>query len=324
MSDATVTVAIPVLNGGPMLGETLDAVRRQRVDRELELLVADSGSIDGSRERAVNGGARVIDVPRGEFSHGGTRNLLMRESAGAHVAFLTQDAAPAGELWLQRLLEGFDMGEGVALVFGPYIPRPSASPMVRRELESMFASFAPDGLPRLDRAAPVDSGSVERDRRTFFTDANGCVSRRAWREVPFRAVAYAEDQLLARDMLASGWAKVYQPSAGVLHSHDYRPSELLRRAFDEARALREVHGQKAYTAPLSPVLEVQRHVRDDMALLCGDGLPAVHRPLALGRSLAHHTARAIGGTLGSRADRVPPRLRRSLSLERRDGFDPQC
>ena len=47
-----VTVAIPVRNGGALLGEVLGAVRAQQLDRPLELLVADSGSTDGSRELA--------------------------------------------------------------------------------------------------------------------------------------------------------------------------------------------------------------------------------------------------------------------------------
>ncbi len=41
-----VTVAIPTLNAGPDFAQTLAAVRAQRVDRELELLICDSGSLD--------------------------------------------------------------------------------------------------------------------------------------------------------------------------------------------------------------------------------------------------------------------------------------
>ena len=50
MSDAVVTVAIPVRNGAAVLDRTLQAVRAQRLDadRAIELLVCDSGSRDGS------------------------------------------------------------------------------------------------------------------------------------------------------------------------------------------------------------------------------------------------------------------------------------
>ena len=200
-----VTVAIPVLNGGRVLEQTLEAVRSQRVERALQVLVADSGSTDGSVEMARRHGAEVAAVARGSFSHGATRNLLMERAQGTHVAFLTQDSTPADERWLARLLEGFSLADGIALVCGPYLPRPGATPMVKRELEAWFGSFSPDGLPRVDRMGSALS-AADRRRSAFFSDANGCVARWAWERVPFRRVDYAEDQLLARDMLAAGYA----------------------------------------------------------------------------------------------------------------------
>ncbi len=159
------------------------------------------GSTDGSRDRARRHGAELIDIPPAEFSHGDTRNLLAGRSHGSHIAFLTQDAVPAHERWLADLLQGFQEGDDVGLVFGPYRARPEASLMVRRELDSWFGS--------LSTAAERGPAEIPDVRRSFFTDANGCVSRAAWERVPFRAVGYAEDQLLARDMLAAGYAKIY-------------------------------------------------------------------------------------------------------------------
>jgi glycosyltransferase involved in cell wall biosynthesis len=106
------TVAIPTLNGGQALERTLAAVKAQRTDREFEIVVCDSGSQDGSPSVARKLGAEVIEIERAQFSHGGTRNLLMRRSQGEHVAFLTQDAMPADELWLSRLLDGFALSPG--------------------------------------------------------------------------------------------------------------------------------------------------------------------------------------------------------------------
>ena len=196
--------------------------------------------------------------------------------------------------------------------------------MVRRELDSFFRSFAPDGRPRVDRGAIPESDPLADRRRVYFTDANGCVARRAWEQVPFRRVAYAEDQMLARDMLMGGWAKVYHPAAAVIHSHSYPPGRLLRRSFDESRALREVHGHRSNARPLKTALVVQRETRDDLALARGEGSSRARLAALLPRSAAHHLARSVGAALGSRADLLPRRLRRMLSLERRDGFDPQC
>ncbi len=187
-----VSVAIPVRNGADVLEQTLAAVRAQRVDPSvsIELIVCDSASHDGSVSIARAYGAEVIEIPVERFSHGETRNLLMRRAQGEHVAFLTQDAVPADPGWLARLLEAFALAPDVGLVYGPYRPRDDASPMVARELTEWFHSFAPDGAPRIDRLAPSERTIPATELegiRGFFTDANGCLARAAWEAVPFRA-----------------------------------------------------------------------------------------------------------------------------------------
>ena len=315
-----VSVAIPVRDGGATFPQMLDAVARQELDREVEVVVADSGSADGTREAAVERGVRVIDVPPAEFSHGGTRNLLMERSSGSHVAFLTADAIPASDRWLAELLAGFDDGPDVALVYGPYTPRPDSSPTVRRELEEFFRDLAPDGQPRVDRGlGPADRrpGKV-----TYYTDANGCIARWAWERVPYRPVTYAEDQLLALDMLDAGFAKVFRPRAAVIHSHDYPPRELFGRFFDEFRALREVYGHVEEVGPRHSLATIRRRVTGDRAFMRREGLAG--RALNRGtlHSLAYHCLRVAGAALGSRADRIPPGLRMRLSREGRASFDP--
>jgi glycosyltransferase involved in cell wall biosynthesis len=307
-----VSVALPVRNGAAHLRAVLAAVRAQRVDRPVEIVIVDSGSTDGSVEIARDHGARVEEIPPVAFSHGATRNRLMELARGDHVAFLTQDAEPADDRWLARLLDGFALAEDVALTCGPYRPRPDASPMVARELESWFAGFTADGRPRVDRAAAVGPGPA-----TFFSSANGCVARAAWRRVPFRPVPYAEDQQLAIDMLRAGYAKVFLPDAAVLHSHDYAPQDGFRRVFDEFRALRELYGFRAPLAPRPVAGRIRREVAHDRAWARRRGLPDPALP-----SLRYHAVRALGAGLGTRADRLPPGLRRRLSLERRATFEP--
>ena len=115
---------------------------------------------------------------------------------------------------------------------------------------------------------------------------------------------YAEDHRLALDMLAAGYAKVFMPQAAVLHSHDYGPWDLFRRSFDEWRGLREVYG---FVEPLNAA-SLRRNVLG----------PVKRDP----RSAAHHVVRYGGALFGSRADRLPPTIRRRLSLEGRRTFEP--
>ena len=304
-------MAIPVRDGGASLAGTLAALAGQSVEHEL--LVCDSGSRDGSAELARSHGARVIEIQPSEFSHGGTRNLLVREARGERVALLTQDAEPAGKRWLEQLLGGFELGEDMGIVYGPYRPRPNVSAAVRVELESWFASLSPDGSPTVERLSEGERAlpAVELiGRRGFFTDANACVARRAWERVPFREVPYAEDRVLAIDMLRAGYAKAFVPGAAVLHSHEYTMLEQLRRCFDEWRGLREVYGWHEPAAPT----HIARKLRGE--------INAGRREATLPALTRHHVVRLVGALLGSRAGALPPSVRRRLSLERRAGFAP--
>jgi GT2 family glycosyltransferase len=321
---AEVSVAIPVRNGGELFAGVLAALADQTVAHEL--LVCDSGSSDGSLELAREHGARVLEVDPARFSHGGVRNLLMSEASGAHVALLTQDAEPADGRWLAALLAGFELAADVGIVYGPYCPRPGAAPAVRMELERWFASLAPDGVPRVERLDQIERRTLPAlaliGSRGFFTDANACLSRSCWQRTPFREVPYAEDRLLALDMLRAGVAKAFVPQAAVVHSHAYTPAQELRRCFDEWRGLREVYG---WREPASP-RHLARRLRGELAWARRD-LDLAHVPPAERRATLlglarHHVLRLAGALLGSRADRLPRGVRGWLSLEGRRSFEP--
>ena len=307
------TVAIPTLDAGPEFARVLRAIADQKLDEAVELLICDSGSCDATVTSARDYGARVIEITRREFSHGGTRNRLMEEAVGDYVAFLTQDAVPARTDWLARLRAGFEISEDVGLVFGPYQPRRDASPMVTRELISWFASFAPEGDSRIDRLADGERELRPADlfgHRGYFTDVNGCVSRSAWERVPFREIGYAEDHLLALDMLRAGFAKTFVPDAPVIHSHEYTGAQWLRRSFDETRAIREIYG----IAPAGAPRAAWRNLRGNVG---ADWKAGGRRPGALAASLYHHSARTVGTVLGARAEHLPTSLTARMSLEGR-------
>ena len=324
---SVVTVAIPVLNGARYLAEVLAAVRAQKVERVIEILVVDSGSTDGSLEIARLSGARVVEIPKEEFSHGGTRNRMMKLARGDHIAFLTQDATPAHDRWLASLLEGFEQADDVAAVYGPHDPRPDATHVTKCEMERHFEQWGNGGreidVQRLDRSpAGLAWYRSFPGKLTFLSDVNCCVARFAWENVPFRDVRYAEDQLLGRELIEAGFAKVFHPEARVIHSHDYRPVTFLRRYFYEFRGLREVLGHREPFGPKRTLWTIRGLAGADKRWLLRRGVrgTALIRPLAY--SLRHHTIRMTGAIVGSRADRVPARLRKVLSLEGRSTFTP--
>ncbi|HEY4428056.1 MAG TPA: glycosyltransferase family 2 protein [Solirubrobacteraceae bacterium] len=317
----TVSVGIPVRDGGELFGGVLRALARQSVDHEL--VICDSGSSDGSVDLAREHGATVIEIPHSLFSHGGVRNRLMDATSGAHVALLSQDSEPADERWLERLLEGFGLAPDVAIVYGPYRPRPDAPAPVRYELERWFASLSEDGVPRVERLAAHERSAPTLEligRRGFLSDANACVWRPAWERVPFREVSSAEDRVLAIDMMRAGYAKAFVPEAAVIHSHDYTTGEQLRRCFDEWRALLEVYGWREPASPVRLLGQLRGAVGHARRELGREGASRGRRGATLAAVGRHQTVCLAGALLGSRADRIPAAARRRLSLERRGGF----
>jgi rhamnosyltransferase len=313
-----ISVAIPTKNAGPLLAEVLQAVGAQRTARDVELVVCDSGSTDGTVRIAEHHGARVLRIPPEAFGHGRTRNLLMEETRGETVLFLTQDATPARTDWLERLAGAIETVDDVAIACGPYVARPDATPMVARELEDFFRSLSPDGGTVVTRAPGGDT-SVLGAEAIFHTDANAAVRRSAWRAVPFRDIAYAEDQALCLDVLRAGWGRAFTPAAPVVHSHDYGFGERFRRIFDEFRALREVHGVRTSAHPRHVLGDARRQVARDRAWAAARDPGARASGRLAVASAAYHLERAAAAAVGSRAEALPYGVQRRLSHERRAG-----
>jgi O-antigen biosynthesis protein len=211
-------------------------------------------------------------------------------------------------------------------VFGPHEARPDASHMIKSEMERHFASWGSGkrvDVQRLDRSPEgIAAYRSFPGALSFLSDVNCAVARWAWEKVPYREVPYAEDQLLGRELIEAGYAKVFHPEARVLHSHDYPPLQFFQRYFDEFRSLREVLGFRQPWGPLRTPRDVKGLVRADARWLRdrGTSWPGLVRPLLV--SARHHSIRQLGAILGTRAGWLPPPLRRALSLEGRSTFMP--
>ncbi len=300
---ATASVVVPVKDGERFLGELLAAVADEGPD---EVLIIDSGSSDRSVAIARAAGVEVIEIPPEEFGHGRTRNLGAERTTGDLILFLTQDATPVPG-WLAAHRAAHALADRVGASYGPHLPRPGTSPMIARELTEFFAGFSTDGRPVVEGP----------DGPVFLSNVNAAYARACWEEIRFPDVPYAEDQAFAAEMRDRGWTKVYHPDAAVLHAHDYPVAEFMQRYFDEYRGLRATIGHVETIGVRSTARHVRREVAGDRAWLRRQG--ASKRSLAgwTARSTVHHGGRKVFSALGSRADRLPPRLQQALSLEGR-------
>jgi rhamnosyltransferase len=219
-----ISVLIPVKDGGSDLVRCLQAIAAQKVDDQVEVVVVDSGSRDGSAERARELGATVHEIPPSEFVHGATRNLAARLSGGDTLVFTTQDAVPATDHWLARLVAALD-GDRVVGAYGRQLPHEDATPP-----EQFFLDFMYGASPRTQRLGGIEELSFE---QTLFSNVNSAIPRSIWEANPFRDdVTMSEDQEWSRRMLLAGHTIVYEPEAAVRHSHTYTLRGAFRRFYD--------------------------------------------------------------------------------------------
>jgi rhamnosyltransferase len=231
-----ISVVIPVKDGGADLVRCLEAIARQRLEDDIEVVVVDSGSEDGSPARAESLGARVHSIPPSEFHHGRTRNLGASLARGEVLVFTSQDACAATDSWLRDLARHLRNETTVAGVYGRQLPHESATPP-----ERYFLDFLYGPEPRVQRLEHEDELSFE---VTLFSNVNSAIPRRVWEHYPFAEdVGMSEDQEWSRRVLLAGLDVVYEPDAAVYHSHAYTVAGAMRRFFDSG-----VSAERSYVA----------------------------------------------------------------------------
>lgn len=217
-----ISVIIPTLNAEHDIEGLLTVLGRQSI-QPIETLVVDSASEDRTIELIQkHKGVRLLQIDRQDFNHGGTRDLALRESRGDFVCFLTQDALPVSDDYLELLVAPMVDDSEIALVSGRQLPKADA-----RRFEQLVRGF---NYP--------DSSSVRSKRdlkkygiKTFFaSDTCSAYRRTAYLECGgFEHVNTNEDMLMAAKFIASGMKVAYEPRAEVYHSHNLTPSQQFAR-----------------------------------------------------------------------------------------------
>ena len=316
MNHIRASVLIPVKNGGVLLGEVLDAVLAQQAPWLFEVIVVDSGSSDGSLELVRQKGVRVVAIPAEEFGHGRTRNLLASMASGDFLVFITQDAKPASEQWLVEMVHGCDCEPGVAGAFGPHRAHPGARHVTHCELNQHFAGFGDKlSVVRLEDRERFASDPGYRQWLHFFSSNNSCIRRSVWESLPLPEVAFAEDQTWALKAIEAGYAKAFVPGAVVYHSHDFGVWETLQRNFDEARSFNLYFGYRIQDSVPRAFRSAVHLARRDLAWLRAANLRGWRLFKNAGYMACIELARIVGQYLGTRHDRLPAWLLRSVSRD---------
>lgn len=149
----------------------------------------------------------------------------MKRSAAPVFVMMTQDAMPADEFLLERLIAPL-ADEGVAVSYARQLPRREAGPVERFTREFNYPEEScvksKEDIPRLGIKAFFCSNVCAAYRRDIY-DRQGGFPRHA---------IFNEDMIYAAGCIKAGYKIAYTADAMVIHSHQYTNKEQFSRNFD--------------------------------------------------------------------------------------------
>ncbi len=229
-----ICLIIPTYNAGTGFKDLLQELDRQSLQPEVRLVV-DSSSQDGTGELAKKYGWQVLEIPKEEFSHGGTRDMalkhILQQMPADIVIYLTQDVAMPDKEALSCLIKAFE-DPYVAAAYGRQLPHMGASvyAAVDREYnypaQSQVKSLA--DAPRLGIKAAFLSDSFAAYRVSALEEIGG-----------MPAIDICEDMYVAGRLLLAGYKIVYAADAQVHHSHEPKLRSMWQRYRDIGRFQRQ-------------------------------------------------------------------------------------
>lgn len=213
---SSVSIVIRARNAVKDLRRCLGKLREQIVPRSsqgFDIIVVDNESSDGTRELALEFGAKVVSISRGEFTWGRALNIGVAQSRADIVLILSADAYPADVGWVAGMTSPFE-DPRVAAVYGRQLPRPDApvdeSVRLKRTFpaQSMQFDAVPSGFTQ-------DGGSIP------VSNACAAIRRAVWESLPYdECIAGGEEGVWTFHVLERGYRVVYSAEAQVFHSHN--------------------------------------------------------------------------------------------------------
>ena len=167
----------------------------------------------------------VKHLSRREFDHGRTRNRGVQYSDTDFFIMMTQDAVPADEYLVERLLEQLGK-ENVAVAYARQLAAEDSS-----EIEKYTRNFNYPEQSKIKTKADLETLGI----KTFFC-SNVCAAynRKIFDELGgfVKHTIFNEDMIYAARAVEAGYGIAYTAEARVVHSHDYSNRKQFQRNFD--------------------------------------------------------------------------------------------
>lgn len=309
MTRNIVSIVIPTLNGGAVFARLLAAIDEQADRYDCRIVAVDSGSTDDTLPLLRARGADIVELPRGAFNHGTSRNAGLARASGDFAVLMVQDAVPASARWLDALIAPLVEDRLVAGSFARQLPWPAASALTAHYLRTWVAAQETSRV-----VGPLTAAEFERMEPSArhlecaFDNVCSCVRLETWRSHLFRAAPIAEDLEWAREVLLAGYRLAYAPAAVVWHSHERSASYELQRTYLVHQRLQALFGLSTVPTVGCLVRSVAATLPAHVRLASRDGGRAIGRGVALAMALP------LGQYLGARSARIGRELLRTRGV----------
>lgn len=223
------SIVIRAYNEEKHIGRLLEGIRQQTL-KDVEIILVDSGSTDGTVSVAEAFGARVVRIPSAEFTFGRSLNFGVQAATREFVVIASAHVYPVYPDWIESLLRPFD-DERVALTYGKQRGPASA----KYSEQQVYHQWYPD-------ASKPDQPTA------FCNNANAAIRKSLWEKNPY------DETLTGLEDLAWGkWAKeqgcriAYVAEAEIVHIHNETPRGVYNRYRREAMALRKIYPEANFS-----------------------------------------------------------------------------
>lgn len=227
--DASVSVVIPVLNGGAELKALVRKLLAQQGLRSVEVVIVDSGSRDGSPEALRALGAKVVEILPSEFSHSHSRNVGAAQAHGDFLLFMVQDAFPIGDRWLAGLVRSLERlaPQGVVAVSCAETPRSDSDIIYDSMIHTHYRFLGCDVQDRVGQFCGEDHMNLRSQGQ--LSDVACLIPRALFQSYGYRG-DYAEDLDLGMRLIRDGHRIAMLSSLRVIHSHNRPAYYYLKRS----------------------------------------------------------------------------------------------
>ncbi len=285
-----VSIIIPVKNEVHSLANWFDALKKQKHVESIEVVVADSGSTDGTIEAAQSFGAKVLYIEPGSFNHGKTRMLAGHHANGAYFVFTVADALPSSDLWLYKIATTLETNPSVSALSVRQTVTPQADLYSQIKIPQVYETlgFCSDIKYQIADGALFDLLDPSAKRRfSYLDDVCSCMPRETFHRFGFNPLRNAEDIDLGVRLARSGNTLAFMHSSPIYHWHERDAAYFLKRSYLGVEA-----GVKILGTKLPCLKELHLETWENVACRCVSLYEAVK--LSITRWTSSDTLRSKG------------------------------